>query len=69
MCRGLDAFGWTRRWLADFLHDRGDLNPAVAKGVDHRLGAVLHIEFAEHRGDVVLDRLIGDAEDGGDFFV
>jgi hypothetical protein len=41
----------------------------VAEGVDDGLGAIVDGEFAEDRGDVVFDGLVGDGEDAGDLFV
>ena len=45
------------------------LDPAAAQGVDHGLGAVVHRQLAENRGDVILDGLVGDLQSPGDLFV
>jgi hypothetical protein len=46
-----------------------ELDPAVAQGEDDRLGTVVDRELAQDRGDVILDRLVGDLELKSDLFV
>ena len=45
------------------------VDPAVAQRVDDRLCAVVDVQLAQDRGDVVFHRLIGDAQDAGDLLV
>ena len=46
-----------------------DLHQSLADGVQHSLGAVVDVEFGEDVGNVVLHRLLADAELTGDLFV
>lgn len=41
----------------------GQLDPAVAECIDHCLRPVVYLEFAENRRNVILYRLIADAQD------
>src|SRR5690554_3585122 len=45
------------------------LDPAVAEGVDDRLGAVVDRQLAQDRRDVVLHGLVTDIEQAGDLLV
>src|SRR3989442_7118763 len=58
------------RFSAAFLgRRRFDADPAVAQSVDDRLSAVVDLELAQDRADVVLDRLVADAQLAADDLV
>lgn len=41
----------------------------MAQGIDHGLRTIIDRQLAEYGGDVILDCLIGDAEDSGNFLI
>ena len=45
------------------------LDPALAQGVDHGLGAVVDRQLAQDRRNVIFDGLIADIELDGDFLI
>ena len=47
----------------------GDLDPALAHGIHHGLGAVVDRELAQDAAHVVLDRLLADRQRVGDLLV
>ena len=46
-----------------------EIDPAMTQGIDDRLRAVVDLQLAQDRGDVVFHRLIGDVQDAGDLLV
>ena len=50
-------------------HWRRDLHPALANRIENGADPIGGVQLAQHRGHVVLDRLLGDEELVGDLLV